>query len=240
MTAESSPFFILRGHEAQITSLAFNKENSQLYSGDVDGDVVVWDLRSRRPLRHMHVHTGGVLCVASLGVDYLFTHGRDRRACIWRLIDEITAKEAIATGRRTAPPQLIRQVAVNDTNFCKASLLCLAPSSTADTTLPLCIMAAPAVSHHDKIDVYCLKTEQKLCTIGEIEAKTGVCMALSLLNKQQQAFTSDASASSLLQYSYLLAGYEDGSVIAWMWSDTAESTISQMAWRVSVYKEPSK
>ncbi|RKP27250.1 hypothetical protein SYNPS1DRAFT_21175 [Syncephalis pseudoplumigaleata] len=112
MAGESAPSFVLRGHEAQVTSLAFDDAGTRLYSGDVDGVVLAWDLRTRRPIRHMQVHAGGV---------------------------------------RTAPPQLLVQLAVNDTGFCRAALLHLPEMACSDAVdVPRWLVAAPAVSDPSK------------------------------------------------------------------------------------------
>ncbi|KAI8056187.1 WD40-repeat-containing domain protein [Syncephalis plumigaleata] len=211
MAHEPSPSFVLRGHEAQITTLTFNPARTRLYSG--------------------------------LSNDCLFTHGRDGRACVWRLVDDISKEESSVTGRRTAPPQLIEQLAVNDTNFCKAALLCLPTVNIPDTTTPLWIMAGPAVSDPNKISVYSLLNGQTLCAdvgmMDDHDKPTGVCMALAFLPIQKQALSSSNDTGNLLNHVHLLAGYEDGSVIAWSWtSTTTGSTAAHIVWRITTHREP--
>jgi WD40 repeat protein len=59
-----APAYILRAHTAQISSLAFSSRRNYLYSGDIDGWVGVWDLRTFRPVYFWKAHEGGVLTLA--------------------------------------------------------------------------------------------------------------------------------------------------------------------------------
>ncbi|RKP10945.1 hypothetical protein THASP1DRAFT_27254 [Thamnocephalis sphaerospora] len=71
--ASPLPNFVLRGHTAELAALDFSAAGDRLYSGDADGVVLAWDLKTRRPVRHMRIHEGGVLTLASLDAELLLT-----------------------------------------------------------------------------------------------------------------------------------------------------------------------
>nr|CAB3248745.1 gem-associated protein 5 [Phallusia mammillata] len=57
-------FRSLSGHLGRITSISWNKRNSnQLVSASYDGTVQVWDLMTERPLSNYRGHEGRILCV---------------------------------------------------------------------------------------------------------------------------------------------------------------------------------
>jgi hypothetical protein len=65
-------------------------------------------------------------------------------------------------------------------------------------------------------------------------------MALAFLPIQKQTLLPSNDTSNILNHVYLLAGYEDGSVIAWSWSNDREATTPCVVWRVATHKEPSE
>ena len=62
-----TPAYVLRAHTAQISSLAFSSRQNYLFSGDIDGWVGVWDLRTFRPVYFWKAHEGGLLSLADWG-----------------------------------------------------------------------------------------------------------------------------------------------------------------------------
>ncbi|KAJ9059906.1 hypothetical protein DSO57_1036616 [Entomophthora muscae] len=52
-----TPLFRLQGHSAKITSLCFSCDNSRLVSGSYDGQVLVWDLSTQKPIHHFRLQS---------------------------------------------------------------------------------------------------------------------------------------------------------------------------------------
>lgn len=59
------PVYILRGHVAQIHSVAFLSGNTRLLTADADGWAVLWSLLSMRPVAVWRAHDSTVLAVAA-------------------------------------------------------------------------------------------------------------------------------------------------------------------------------
>jgi WD40 repeat protein len=66
----------LRGHEDEVTSVAFTPDGKRLVSGGFDRTAILWDLETSQPVRRFRGHTGEVLGVAvSADGRRLFTCG---------------------------------------------------------------------------------------------------------------------------------------------------------------------
>lgn len=92
MTKQTSPDpdFILRGSGAPITSLLHGQNLSSkssghgLISGNMDGYIHFWDLKTRRPRHALHAHPGySVLSLHETGPGELCSLGRDGFVHIW-------------------------------------------------------------------------------------------------------------------------------------------------------------
>ncbi len=54
----------LEGHKNIVTSLAFSPNGSRLYSASLDGEIKLWDTKTRKELASMQAHPGFVKAVA--------------------------------------------------------------------------------------------------------------------------------------------------------------------------------
>ena len=62
--SDGRPLATLRGHTAEITSLAFSPDGSRLVSGSGDSTAVIWDVRTGRRLQTLAGHKFGVTSVS--------------------------------------------------------------------------------------------------------------------------------------------------------------------------------
>ena len=61
MTPPPTPFHLLRVHQAPLSALSFNDDNTLLYAADQSGWVSITDLRTRWVVAHWKAHSDGVL-----------------------------------------------------------------------------------------------------------------------------------------------------------------------------------
>ncbi|CAG8769199.1 192_t:CDS:2, partial [Racocetra persica] len=66
----------------QINSLEFIENNRYLISGDAEGNIIIWDMISRRPKVQFKAHNDGILSIAKFK-DKLISHGRDDTLHVW-------------------------------------------------------------------------------------------------------------------------------------------------------------
>ncbi len=69
----AQPIYILRGHHAQIHTVAFLRANTRLLTGDGDGWIVLWALATKRPTAVWKAHDNAVVAVALWGPNRLVT-----------------------------------------------------------------------------------------------------------------------------------------------------------------------
>jgi WD40 repeat protein len=50
------PIYVLRGHGSEVNSIKFLKSSDVLISGDQNGELRVWDLKSRRTKVQIEKH----------------------------------------------------------------------------------------------------------------------------------------------------------------------------------------
>jgi WD40 repeat protein len=80
---------VLKGHAAEVTSLAFSPDGKTLVSGDDKGTIKLWDVTGGKELASFTGHAGKVLCLAiSADGKVLASGGQDKKIKLWN-----TAKE---------------------------------------------------------------------------------------------------------------------------------------------------
>ncbi|KAL0488245.1 guanine nucleotide-binding protein subunit beta-like protein [Acrasis kona] len=81
------PSAVLRGHVSDVTCLRFHKPSGKLYSGDMDGQVIEWDINTRRSAYlFTNAHTMNVLQIQSIDNtqdSFLCTQGREGDLKCW-------------------------------------------------------------------------------------------------------------------------------------------------------------
>jgi WD40 repeat protein len=96
--------FTLKSHTQSVSSVA-SYHNGQWFivSGDTDGNLVLWDLTTRRPIITWKGHDGNILSIKQWH-NYIMTQSRDSSLKIWKISDNAT-KEMF-------------QLPTNSLNFC--------------------------------------------------------------------------------------------------------------------------
>lgn len=84
MTHGPDPVYVLRGSQSTITYLKY-LSNDVLYSGDQDGFIYIWDMKSNRQITKMTAHPGySVLWIDFVNEDEtMVTQGRDGIVQFW-------------------------------------------------------------------------------------------------------------------------------------------------------------
>ncbi|XP_077164166.1 guanine nucleotide-binding protein subunit beta-like protein 1 isoform X2 [Paroedura picta] len=110
------PQFVLRGASDAVNTLCFHCADPKpelpiLFSGSSDGQIHIWNLKTRRMDRTLNGHGGkSVIWVKTLGDrNTLLSQGRDQNVCLWDL----------AEGRK----DVTETVCTEHVGFCKCSLL---------------------------------------------------------------------------------------------------------------------
>ncbi|GAA5936271.1 WD40 repeat domain-containing protein [Sporobolomyces koalae] len=239
-----APCYILRGHTAPITQLLCSPTRSYwLFSGDSQGVVALWDLRSFRPVLVWKPHDDGILSLEQVGSDTLLTHARDNKVHV-HSIDHLlkrTARTSPASFLNlgtSPPPAPLSSLDVNALNFCRLSLLDLSPTRRLDRKGKAKqsdyegLIAMPSLTKDDHVDIFHIPSGKRLhrsvgiqsLSISNPEQKTGSVMAVHLLWLPSSASTSsDTAAFSttveespdvVTHYSlHLLIGYESGQLV---------------------------
>lgn len=217
------PIGVLRGHRAAVTALAFHG-SSLLLSGDLDGELKIWDVVKRRPHISARVHNpaAGVIGIGasqSLG-NKIMTQGRDGTVKLWELAEGSLSRQPIMTIQTEAY------------HFCKLSI-CRPASRAMDASKIESLEAAFEYSNANEgshpegtgktylalagkipsmVDIWDVESGKLAMqfgqdTSGDFQHQTkssGMCMAL-------QAFT-QLNGEGFLN---VVAGYEDGSMVIW-------------------------
>ncbi|KAJ3281484.1 ASTRA complex subunit [Borealophlyctis nickersoniae] len=205
------PTFILRGHTADVNCLEFTK--NLLVSGDVEGDAIVWDLVSFRPLYRWRPHAASVLALRVVAMSELgcgeeegdlgiVSHGRDDMIRIWNLTTLLASSDA---GR----PDPVFSLPVNSLNFCGMSII----AGRGGTDMASGLLATCNLSQSELIDIYDLRSRCYIRNgIGVENASkdTGMCMCLKLFH-----WGGDVDPNAATPRLLLAAGYESGTVCIW-------------------------
>ena len=68
------PFATLRGHIVPVNTIDFSNENNhRLYSGDLEGNVFVWDVLLLKKIEDWKAHEATVLTVQSISAQKVVT-----------------------------------------------------------------------------------------------------------------------------------------------------------------------
>lgn len=220
------PVSVLRGHRASVTALAFH-DPSFLVSGDLDGELKIWNVVKRRPDISARVHNpaAGVIGIGAskfLGRKIL-SQGRDGTVKFWEL----------AEGHLSREPLMI--VHTEAYHFCKLSI-CRPASCTMNASVSEIADASNEPSDGNDANAGSLSTEEgkvylalagkspSMVDVWDVEAgklamhfgqdtcaellpqtkSFGMCMSL-------QAYTQLHGEGFL----HVVAGYEDGSMVMW-------------------------
>lgn len=214
------PIGVLRGHKAAATALAFHG-SSLLLSGDLDGELKVWDVVKRRPLISARVHNpaAGVIGIdasQSLG-NKIISQGRDGTVKVWKLAEGSLSRQPVMTIQTEAY------------NFCKLSICRPASDATDSSNVKsLAADSKPSTANEgygsgksylalagkipSMVDIWDIEGGKLAMQFGQDASadwqhqtkSSGMCMAL-------QAFTWSNREGSI----HIVAGYEDGSMALW-------------------------
>lgn len=150
MPAPPPPLHVLRNHSSQLSALSFSTDNERLYSGDVQGTVLMTSTRTFRPVAMWQAHSDSILGIEEW-LDVVITcvevvhrrptlmarsHGRDNKLHLW--VRPEPAAFVGSAGATSAPvmPELRRSFDVNALNFCRFSLSAVSGASDALIALP--------------------------------------------------------------------------------------------------------
>ncbi|GAA5906282.1 WD40 repeat domain-containing protein [Sporobolomyces salmoneus] len=197
-----TPFYILRGHSHPLTALYFSQTDpSLLFSGDSNGVVAIWDLRTFRVKRVWKPHLEGILSLSQLGPSTLITHGRDNKIHLFRM--EELLKRTGERGSFEKPLEGIESICsldVNAMNFCRLSLLDLSGKGKEKEEQGL--IAVPSLTKDDQVDIWHVPSKKRLHRSvgisqliigGNQGTKTGSVMAVHLLYLPTSCFVSPSS-----------------------------------------------
>lgn len=174
MTHGPDPVYVLRGSQSTITYLKY-LSNDVLYSGDQDGFIYIWDMKSNRQITKMTAHPGySVLWIDFVNEDEtMVTQGRDGIVQFWsKDCDQWTKSDKIKSAMF---------------GYCACCLVDNLIAVPCDTV--------------SIVELYELKSKQ--CS-GQLQSdqsqkKHGMCMTIKAVGEK----------------SWLLIGYENGSVALW-------------------------
>ncbi|GAA5936391.1 hypothetical protein JCM1841_002926 [Sporobolomyces salmonicolor] len=215
------PSYILRGHAVPVSALRFSACGRFLYSGDTDGFLAVWDLKTFRPKLFWKAHEGGLLSIEEMGHG-LLTHARDNLVHYFSLHPSTADPSAVVVdlqrGAATAVPspaspspgiEPVWSMAVNAMNFCRISVLELSPGSSSAKGKGKAVeaeglVAVPSLTKDDFVDIFHIPLKDRAHRSIGVDAfpighKTGTVMALHLFlhDSSPSHFRSSQPASSL-------------------------------------------
>jgi len=189
MSAPPEPITVLRGHVAEVSAVTFSPDSEFLYSGSSDGNIKIWQLRTRRPVASFQAHhSKGVLGLHVLRIaDRFLSHGRDNSVITWDVEKGIEMSVSSS-----------KELTVGSYNFCKFDVFegegegspILVTTPTSDCKgIDVWDLRSRSVAHH--------WDPEKM-----VGASRGMCMCLRFYRGQ-----------SLLPE--IIAGFESGEVCVW-------------------------
>eukprot|EP01113_Clastostelium_recurvatum_P035296 TRINITY_DN4903_c0_g1_i1.p1 TRINITY_DN4903_c0_g1~~TRINITY_DN4903_c0_g1_i1.p1 ORF type:complete len:382 (-),score=82.85 TRINITY_DN4903_c0_g1_i1:98-1219(-) len=201
------PFFVFRGHTGEVQALKFHPSLPLLFTGAVDGELRVWDLKSRRCVSSVSAHKNsdpnngikseGILHMTTLRNGQLLTQGRDGFLRVWD-VENISSSSALA-----ASPQ--HELETYSYSFGRCGVW-----ESASTTL----VSVPAPDDASTVFVWDLRESKPVMKIGpqrdpnsgssgnegESGSSVGLVMCTSMWSDAQTDLPT------------LCGGYEDGGV----------------------------
>lgn len=78
----------LQGHSSDITTVSFSTTEEEVYSGSFGGTVIIWDLKTQRPISSLKGHMSACTTIASFPAgaqNYIATGSTDCNVKIWDL-----------------------------------------------------------------------------------------------------------------------------------------------------------
>ena len=82
------PIKVLEGHNSEITTVLFSKDESRVFAGTAGGSIVVWDLSTQQITLSLKEHMSTCNCLAipnATSAPYLASGSKDANAKIWDL-----------------------------------------------------------------------------------------------------------------------------------------------------------
>lgn len=222
------PVGVLRGQRAAVTTLAF-QGSSLLLTGDVDGELKIWDVVKHRALTSARVHNpaAGVIGIVAGGTlgNKILSQGRDGVVKCWELAEGSLSRQPSLTIQTEAyhfcklalckPVQESASLETNSQSRQRSNVCVSGGFSCAGRGRNLVVLAGrdPSV-----VEIWDVEGGTRVSQLGtpihdqtgsstEIKNQknsTGMCMAL-------QAFSHPDSEGFL----NVIAGYEDGSMAIW-------------------------
>ncbi|ORX77616.1 WD40 repeat-like protein [Anaeromyces robustus] len=182
------PIYIFRGHNSVINTVKILKDI--VISGDINGQIILWDLKSKKQILKWKAHNDAVLSIDYIyGKEHIISQGRDNLLLAW---DYGTFKRENAKEIK-----IISSLVVDSLSFCKFNLFQNEDSSEL-------LLAIPKLNKNEFVDIIDLNSKTvKFDSIGvqDKDIKAGMCMCMKLIKKDCKL--------------YLLVGYEYGNVIMW-------------------------
>ncbi|KIJ51473.1 hypothetical protein M422DRAFT_74312 [Sphaerobolus stellatus SS14] len=229
MSPPPIPSHILRGHGAQVNSLAFSPDNERLYSGDASGHVIITLTRSLRPLASWQAHADGILGIEEWNDEFFITHGRDNKLHMWlRIIQPTSVAETAATP--SLPTPVLRfSMDVNALNYCRFSLLSQLEGGSKSSNA---LLAVPNLVESSLADIW------RIPSIDRVHAAIGKGGMESIGSSDGRGETNSGIIMSLHLYRAensqlrILQAFENGSVSLFVYTGTSEKSIEGRGWDV--------
>lgn len=173
--ASPEPVAWLRGHRSSVSCLAF-LHTTMLVSGDIEGDLILWDLPSKRIKHHLkESHEGGVLQVCTKPTT-------DSSNVLWLSQGRMDGNLKIWHG-----DALMNVVRLQTESFCKA--FAVFTDGDADPFTLACTKssdASVAVVWNSQLQMRQPQYELH-ATVADGAAKTGMVMAVELVHFNEYA-----------------------------------------------------
>ncbi|CAN3356221.1 ASTRA-associated protein 1 [Diutina catenulata] len=178
--------YSLRGHGDSVTAMASTRFG--VVSGDRTGQVIVWNLKSRRAHRQWKAHDDAVVTIVDWN-NYLVTHGRD---------GEIRGWDMSGDGK---VPKCAVNIPVNALNFC-------------NIVLSGKYLFTPATTDSNNFDVYRIDSEESLIRVVQGCSGYNVVGVTEVSSSgESRDWGVVMKMAWIAQTSTLCVGYESGDVI---------------------------